>query len=123
MAGLTNRALAISADVPSSLIAGLQSGNRRVGESQARRIGIALGLKDEKLEDFVLQALDTCTKRVLQSAKDYPAALLNFIPKILQNIGVSARQIECFTMRDDGIDFSLANGQSAKVTLTIADAR
>lgn len=110
-AGLTNRGLAVSASVPSSLIAGLQSGHRRVGEFQARKIGKALALDGPELEAFVLEAVNTCTERVLTEAKDYPSLFLNFIAKQLRSAGIAPQDLCHFQM------IQSAEGQSLRMQL------
>ena len=83
-ADLTNRELAIKANVPRSFVAGLQSGQRKCGELQARKIGTALGLKEAELESFILFAIDTSTEKILVEAKDYPASFLNMTARQLR---------------------------------------
>src|SRR3954462_9625491 len=87
-ANLTNRELARRAGVPETLICGLQKGSRRVGEANARQIGVALGLEGEELNAFILQAIDTSTRKVLKSLEGFPATLLNFLALQLEKAGV-----------------------------------
>lgn len=108
---LTNRQLAIKASVPSSLIAGLQAGSRSVGEFQARKIGKALALDGPELESFVMEAVNTCTERVLSEAKDYPALFLNFIAKQLRSAGIAPQDLCQFQM------IPSAEGQSLRMHL------
>lgn len=116
-AKLTNAALAQRADVPASLISGLQNDNRRVGELQARRIGRALNLHGEQLEEFVLRAIDTCTEKILQEAKPYPAELLNLIAIQLNRAGVAAHGIADLaidgTNTEQEISLTLHDGKQA----------
>lgn len=95
-AGLTVRALAEDAKVPHSLIAGLQAGSRRVGEYQARKIGGALNLKDGALDSFILAAINTCTEKVLEESKDYPASFLNMVAKQLRLAGILPKNLSKF---------------------------
>lgn len=90
---LTNRQLAAFASVPPSLIGGLQAGSRSVGEYQARKIGTALGLDGPELESFVMEAVNTCTEKVLSEAKDYPSLILNFIAKQLRSAGIAPKDL------------------------------
>lgn len=101
-AQLTVRALAERAGVPHSLIAGLQTGNRRVGENNARRIGLALGLQGRDLEQFIYCAIDTCTEKVLEDAKPYPSEILNLLPMQLKTAGIEAQALEQFTIAASG---------------------
>lgn len=119
-ARLTNRELARLADVPESTIAGLQSGNRRVGEIQARKLGNALQLRGEDLEQFILQAINTCSEKVLCEAKSYPASLLNLIARQLRKAGIVAEAICHFDVTGDerkqNVLLTLGSGKSATLT-------
>ena len=125
-ANLTNRELAINAKVPHSLIAGLQAGNRRVGEYQARKIGLALNLDGAELDSFILSAVNTCTKKVLQEAKDYPSSFLNMIAKQLRLAGILPQDLSNFQINGDSsihvLKIYLQDGSSAQLSsiLTIA---
>lgn len=109
--GVTNRELAVGASVPSSLIAGLQGGSRSVGEFQARKIGKALALDGPELEAFVMEAVNTCTEKVLNEAKDYPSLFLNFIAKQLRAAGIMPKDLSGFQM------IQSAEGQSLRMHL------
>ena len=85
---LTSAELAIKANVPPSLISGLQSGHRVIGEYAARKIGQALFLTGDELEDFVYLAINGCSEKVLQQSKSYPAEILNLIATELLKIGI-----------------------------------
>lgn len=116
-ARLTNAQLADLADVPESLISGLQNDNRRVGEYQARKIGSALNLHGERFEEFVLRAIDTSTEKVLKEARDYPSELLNLIAKQLRRAGIAAQAITEFAIEGNGagqdVTLTLTNGSQA----------
>jgi transcriptional regulator with XRE-family HTH domain len=119
-AKLTNSELAGRANVPKSLIAGLQSGKRRIGELQARRLGVALGLTGSELEQFVLAAIDTCTEKVLEEVKSYPAAFINLIARQLRGAGILAGSILQYaiggTSSSQTINFTMLNGHTARLT-------
>jgi len=116
-AKLTNAELARRADVPESFISGLQNDNRRVGEYQAGKIGRALNLEGEQLERFIYDAINTCTEKVLNEAKPYPAQLLNHLALQLQRAGISAAAIAAMTvdgdLHDQDIRLTLNNGSQA----------
>ena len=122
-AGFTNRQLADRADVPCSLIAGLQSGRRRVGEMQALRIGNALGLKSGELDRFILSALDTCSEKVLNDAKEYPSTFLNLIAKQLRVAGILPKDLSNFQINGDEsgqeVKLYLADGRVAQLSSTL----
>ncbi len=123
-AGLSNRDLAARAGVPHSFIAGLQAGSRRVGEIQARKIGAALGLNGENLEEFVLLGVDTCTEKVLNTAKGYPASLLNLIATQLRVAGIFPELLSRCVIQDAGkgqhISLHLHNGKTAHLMTELA---
>jgi len=118
-ANLTNEQLAHLADVPESLLSGLQNGNRRVGEYQARKIGLALELEGEALEQFIYRAINTCTEKVLNASKDYPAELLNLLAVQLRQSGILAEAISDFTIKgndqEQNIVLRLASGAKASL--------
>ena len=122
--GLSNRELAARAGVPHSFIAGLQSGSRRVGEIQARKIGIALGLDGDALDQFILLAVDTCTEKVLCDAKGYPASLLNLIARQLRSAGILPELLSRCAIQDAGnsqhISLHLHNGKTAHLMTQLA---
>ena len=114
-AQLTNQELADDARVPASLIAGLQSGKRRIGEYQARKIGKALNLNGQALEEFIYDAINNCSEKVLEESKGYPAELLNLLARILKHAGICPQHISHCTMNEAGADILLANGSKAKL--------
>lgn len=118
-AKLTNLELARLAGVPESLISGLQNGNRRVGEYQARKIGRALKLTGDELEQFVYTAINTCTEKVLGDAKAYPSQLLNLVALQLHRAGISADSIfDCdISGNPYGQDVTLMLGGGKTATL------
>lgn len=123
-AGLSNRDLAALAEVPHSFIAGLQSGRRRVGEHQARKIGLALGLTGEALDDFILSAVDTCTEKLLADAQGYPASLLNLVARQLRSAGIPPESLSGCECTGNGskqsIRLQLQNGQTANLSTILA---
>ena len=116
-ANFTNKELARLADVPESLISGLQNDNRRIGEFQALKIGRALQLQGETLEQFVLDAINHCTEKILNEAQPYPAALLNLLAVQLSRAGISADNIAGMNVHGDlfkqDITLTLTSGSSA----------
>lgn len=124
--GLTVRALADDAKVPHSLIAGLQTGSRRVGEYQARKIGLALNLKDGALDAFVLAAINTCTEKVLEEAKDYPASFLNMVARQLRLAGILPQNLRNFQINGDSskhvLKLYLQDGSCAQLSSILTTA-
>lgn len=124
--GLTVRELAEDAKVPRSLIAGLQAGSRRVGEYQARKIGVALNLKDGALDSFILAAINTCTVKVLEEAKDYPSSFLNMVARQLRLAGILPKDLSKFQITRAGTEhvlkLYLQDGRSAQLSSILTTA-
>ena len=74
---LTIQELAKLSAVSQPLISSLEHGHRVIGEYTASKIGTALQLNGEELEDFIYLAINGCTEKVLKSSKNYPAEILN----------------------------------------------
>ena len=122
-ANLTNKALGELANVPESLVSGVQAGSRRIGEKQARKIGGALGLHGAELEEFVLAAIDTCSEKVLDAVLSYPAKLINFLPLVLQRIGINAFALsDCSVTGDERaqtMKLGLNDGETIQLTIKL----
>lgn len=112
-AKLTNIQLAELAPVPRSLIPGLQSGKRCVGEYQARKLGVALGLTGKELDDFIFSGIDRCTEKVLLEAQPYPAKLLNLLARQLRRAGIGPEKIDGCLVNEDA--------KQCKVGIVLAD--
>ncbi len=114
-AKLTNIELAQQANVSRSLIPGLQSGKRCVGEYQARKLGTALGLTGDALDTFILRAIDECTEKVLKESLPYPAPLLNLLARQLRTAGIQPDQVSgCDVVEDH---------DEAEATIHLQDGR
>jgi transcriptional regulator with XRE-family HTH domain len=116
-AKLTVKDLAAKANVPSTLISGLQSGQRSVGENNASRIGTALGLDGEALQNFIYAALNEATDKVLKENNGYPAELLNLLAGQLRQDGIEAAAILQCTVSGDqhqqNVILTLCGGRTA----------
>lgn len=112
-AQLTNQELADDARVPASLIAGLQSGKRRIGEYQARKIGKALNLDGQELESFIFNAINNCSDKVLEESKGYPAEVLNLLARQLRLAGVLPDNVTGWNVQKNAADLVLSNGGKA----------
>ncbi len=123
---LTSAELADKANVPRSLISGLQSGNRVVGEYTAKKIGTALNLTGQELEDFIYLAINACSEKVLNASKAYPAVLINLVAAKLQEHGILPSKIsQCEhrpKMNDADAVLSLDNGKEAFIRLEVTMA-
>ena len=103
---LTTQQLATKANVPQSLISGLQSGNRRVGEDNARKIGTALNLTGRELEDFIYKAINSSTERILKEYNLYPSEILNLVADELQSTGISPMNITRCIRKPQLVDYN-----------------
>jgi len=115
---LTNAKLADIAKVPESLISGLQSGTRNIGENNARKIGAALGLTEGDLEEFVYLAINNSVERVLHEFKGYPAEVLNLVAMELREAGIGPQAVtKCIR------NPSLGSGSNPDAALYLKDGR
>jgi len=119
---LTVHQLAKLAGVPQSLISGLQTNNRVIGEYNARKIGKALQLDGDDLESFVYLAINNCTERVLNEFKSYPAEVLNLIAGVLESMGISPENIKRCIRKHNGADAALYlnDGKAAFINVEVA---
>jgi transcriptional regulator with XRE-family HTH domain len=121
-AGLTTLELAELSDVPRTLISGLENNSRRIGELQATRLGIALGLCGVDLQEFIYLAINTCSERVLVESKGYPAELINLVTRQLRNAGILPEQVNACVVDGTNVSLILNNGRQAKVATALAYA-
>jgi len=108
--GLTSKELSKLASVSESVLSGLQSGNRRIGEKQASRIASALNLKGQEEIEFIFMAMNESTQRLLESSTSYPVELLNSLPYLLRNHGVSPEIISSARIFDSFLEINLYSG-------------
>ena len=100
-AKLTNIQLADKAHVSRSIIPGLQSGKRVIGECQASKIGAALQLEGKELESFIFCGINRCTEKVLKQAQAYPAELLNLLALQLRRAGILPEHVSACVVDED----------------------
>jgi transcriptional regulator with XRE-family HTH domain len=120
---LTVQQLADASGVSQPLISNLIHNNRVIGEYTARRIGTALKLQGEALEDFIYSAINGCTEKVLNSSKDYPAEILNLIAGQLSAMGIVPSKIaRCIRnpKPDANAALYLNDGKSAYINVEVA---
>ena len=122
---LTVRELASRAGVHSSLISALQTESRVIGEHNARKIGEALDLRGKELEEFVYLAINSCSERVLDQFKSYPAEVLNLITGKLAELGVTAEKIAGCVLcpggsLGTGVALRLIDGTAATINVEVA---
>jgi transcriptional regulator with XRE-family HTH domain len=97
--GLTSKELSELASVSESLLSGLQTGNRRIGEKQASRIASGLGLLGDEHSDFVFMAMNESRDRILDLSKK----------------GVSPEMISESRIFDTFLEVSMRSGQVFRV--------
>ena len=118
--GLTSKELSKQSSVSESLLSGLQSGNRRIGEKQASRIASALGLKEQEKSDFIFMAMNESTQRLLESSKSYDVEILNSLPGLLRNKGVLPENINDARIFDAFLEISLDSGDVVRVYVNLS---
>lgn len=87
--GLSSVELARKAGISEGLLSGLIHDHRVIGEYTARKIGYALQLTGNELEDFIYSAINNCSEKTLLASKKYPAELINLIACKLQKEGIT----------------------------------
>ena len=120
--GLSNVELATRAHVPASLIAGLQSGKRCVGEFQATKIARALDLGEQDLRQFVLRAVSGSSRKVLAASADYSAEIINAAPSALRKARIAPDHVQWGWETEGGVALVLADGKRAILRTTLEEA-
>ena len=94
-----------------------------MGEFQAQKIGLALGLDGPELDSFVMEAVNTCTEKVLSEAKGYPSLFLNFIAKQLRSAGIQPHDLTNFqiiqSVEGPAVRMYLDGGRTAELHSTL----
>jgi len=112
---LTSKELSKQSSVSESLLSGLQTGNRRIGEKQASRIASGLGLLGDEHSDFVFMAMNESSQRLLESSKSYSVEILNSLPVLLGNTGISPERISGASIFDRFLEIRLHSGDVLRV--------
>jgi len=115
---LTVQDLATKAKVPPTLVSGLQSSNRHIGENNARKLGLALKLSERELETFVYSAINDCSEKVLDDCKAFPAEILNLCARNLKEQGIDGGQIDRCVLKP-----KLQDGKEHDAVLFLTDGR
>jgi transcriptional regulator with XRE-family HTH domain len=87
--GLSATKLSQMSGVHVSLISALEHGYRCIGEKSARKLSVALGLRDREQEEFIYSAMEESADRLLKKSESYPVELLNYLPVQLQKMKVT----------------------------------
>ena len=122
--GLSSVELARRAGISEGLLSGLIHDQRVIGEYAANKIGKALQLTPDELEEFVYSAINNCSEKVLESSKQYPAELINLVSCKLQERGIAPDEINRCVRNEKDADAALflKDGRQATISLELAFA-
>ena len=103
-AGMSVRGLARKAGVSFALLTCIENARRGAGRSTLERLGAALALSGDALENFILDGLVICKReRVLKEAEGFPARVLNALALALRRVGVVPEIVAgCETVQQTG---------------------
>jgi transcriptional regulator with XRE-family HTH domain len=92
-----------------TLISALEHGHRCIGEKSAKKLSIALGLKEREQEQFIYSAIEESSDRLLKKSESYPVELLNYVPVQLQKMKVTHELIRDFSEQENKLIIFLEN--------------
>ena len=120
--GLSSVELARKAGISEGLLSGLIHEQRVIGEYTANKIGKALQLTGNELEEFVYAAINNCSEKILEASKKYPAELINRFTSTLQERGIEPEHISCCVRKEKDADAALflKDGSKTKIKLELA---
>ncbi len=113
--GLSATKLSQMSGLHVSLISALEHGYRCIGEKSARKLSVALGLKDKEQEQFIYSAMEESADRLLKSSESYPVELLNYVPVQLQKIKVTHELIMDFSEQENKLIIFLENSNLIQI--------
>jgi Helix-turn-helix. len=114
---LSIRGFAETAGLPYSLIAGLETGHRRIGETSIRKLIRALNLNRHEADHFLSMFLALSKSRVLARTKEYPPQVINTLAeKLLREAKIHPDQISACMTEPQG-------SPRADLMLTLKDGR
>ena len=99
--GLSATKLSEMSGLHVSLISALEHGHRCIGEKSAKKLSIALGLKEREQEQFIYSAMEESADRLLKKSESYPVELLNYLPVQLQKMKVTNDLISDFREQEN----------------------
>lgn len=112
--------LAQIAGISRPLVCSLINNRRVIGEYTARKLGVALQLHGEDLEELIHLAISNCTEKVLEASKAYPSRVLNLVAGKLGSLGIEPRSIQrCERHQNSGALLRLANGRTAAIRVEV----
>ena len=113
--GLSATKLSEMSGLHVSLISALEHGYRCIGEKSARKLSVALGLKDKEQEEFIYSAMEESADRLLKSSESYPVELLNYLPVQLQKMKVTNDLISDFREQENKLIIFLESNNLIEV--------
>lgn len=101
--------------VAATLISAFEHGERAVGPLVAEKLATGLQLEEWERERFLLGAAKTRRKdRLINGARHLPPEIINYVPKMLPNIGIDPSKIV-------GAEFLRSGDPKNKCTGTLID--
>ena len=113
--GLSATKLSEMSDLHVSLISALEHGYRCIGEKSARKLAVALGLKDREQEQFIYSAMEESADRLLKASESYPVELLNYVPVQLQKMKVTNDLIRDLREQENKLIIFLENSNLIQI--------
>ena len=113
--GLSATKLSEMSGLHVSLISALEHGYRCIGEKSARKLSVALGLKDKEQKEFIYSAMEESADRLLKKSESYPVELLNYLPVQLQKMKVSHDLIRDFMKQENKLIIFLENSNLIQI--------
>ena len=107
--GLSATKLSEMSGLHVSLISALEHGYRCIGEKSARKLSVALGLKDKEQKEFIYSAMEESADRLLKKSESYPVELLNYLPVQLQKMKVTNDLIRDLREQENNLIIFLEN--------------
>jgi transcriptional regulator with XRE-family HTH domain len=122
--GMHIRPFAEKAGLPYSLVAGLETGHRRIGEKSVRKLISALNLRGAESDHFLNLFLAAGAQRVLAQTRQYPPEIVNVLAQKLSDqaqippelITACTRRI---TKKGPDLVITLKDGQTVFVYIKI----
>jgi hypothetical protein len=107
------------------LVSSLEQGERPISSQSSIKLADALQLKGDDRETFRLKAAGTKRKDSLVAyARELPAEILNYVPRMLRASGVDLNTIHSCRLREVGkteqVEVLFGNGQSVVCSLSVS---
>jgi transcriptional regulator with XRE-family HTH domain len=116
---LSLRELGDKSNLPHSLIAGIESGDRPAGPSVALKLRKAFELTPADADAFLLKAAQTTRRdHLLKEAQGLDAIVINFLPRKLIQNGVVSAQIKNSELVEVGENDACAPREQLNIELT-----